>query len=153
VTFHVSRNLPLRDACSTLSPGRTHARRRHAEPNPDPGEEYEHVNTALFSVVDPIDNQFRDPSTWPTPIPRPPALHPPGRLEDRPPNHLEKAIVGLTIARFGTQPVQWRFRRRSAKRKRCFEASWGMRSPRVTSSQLRRNCTTPVVDVSCDSKQ
>jgi phospholipase C len=31
-------------------------------PNPDPGEEYEHVNTALFSVVDPIDNQFLDAS-------------------------------------------------------------------------------------------
>src|SRR5689334_17593016 len=29
-------------------------------PNPDPGEEYEHVNTALFSVVNPLDNQFRD---------------------------------------------------------------------------------------------
>ena len=43
----------------------------------------------------------RDPSTWPTPVPRPPALHPPGRLEDRPPNDLEKAIVGLAIARFG----------------------------------------------------
>lgn len=43
----------------------------------------------------------RDPSTWPTPVPRPPALHPPGRLEDRPPNDLEKTIVGLAIARFG----------------------------------------------------
>ena len=46
----------------------------------------------------------RDPSTWPTPIPRPAGLHPPGRLEDRPPNDLEKTIVGLTIARFSPQP-------------------------------------------------
>ena len=49
--------------------------------------------------------EVRDPSTWPTPIPRPPALHPPGRLEDRPPNDLEKAIVGLAIARFSQQPA------------------------------------------------
>jgi phospholipase C len=28
-------------------------------PNPDPGEEYQHVNTQLFNVVDPPDNQFR----------------------------------------------------------------------------------------------
>ena len=28
-------------------------------PNPDPGEEYQHVNTQLFGVVDPPDNQFR----------------------------------------------------------------------------------------------
>ena len=28
-------------------------------PNPDPGEEYQHVNTALFGVVDPPANQFR----------------------------------------------------------------------------------------------
>ena len=27
-------------------------------PNPDPGEEYQHVNTALFSIVNPITNQF-----------------------------------------------------------------------------------------------
>ncbi|HEY1325425.1 MAG TPA: alkaline phosphatase family protein [Casimicrobiaceae bacterium] len=47
----------------------------------------------------------RDPSTWPTPIPRAPALHPPGRIEDRPPNDLEKAIVGLAIARFSEQPT------------------------------------------------
>jgi len=46
----------------------------------------------------------RDPSTWPTPIPRPAALHPPGRLEDRPPNDLEKTIVGLAMARFSPQP-------------------------------------------------
>ena len=46
----------------------------------------------------------RDPSTWPTPIPRPAGLHPPGRLEDRPPNDLEKTLVGLTIARFSPQP-------------------------------------------------
>ncbi|MEP7060935.1 MAG: alkaline phosphatase family protein [Betaproteobacteria bacterium] len=46
----------------------------------------------------------RDPSTWPVPIPRPAGLHPPGRLEDRPPNDLEKTIVGLTIARFSPQP-------------------------------------------------
>jgi phospholipase C len=44
----------------------------------------------------------RDPSTWPTPIPRPAGLHPPGRFEDRPPNDLENTIVGLTLARFGT---------------------------------------------------
>ena len=43
----------------------------------------------------------RDPSTWPTPVPRPPALHPPGRLEDRPPNDLERTTTGLAIARFG----------------------------------------------------
>jgi hypothetical protein len=28
-------------------------------PNPDPGE-YQHVNTALFSIVNPITNQFLD---------------------------------------------------------------------------------------------
>ena len=28
-------------------------------PDPDPGEEYQHVNTALFGVVDPPANQFR----------------------------------------------------------------------------------------------
>ena len=27
-------------------------------PNPDPGEEYQHVNTQLFGVVDPASNQF-----------------------------------------------------------------------------------------------
>lgn len=31
-------------------------------PNPDPGEEYQHVNTALFGVVNPLDNQFLDAS-------------------------------------------------------------------------------------------
>ena len=45
----------------------------------------------------------RDSSTWPTPIPRPPALHPPGRLEDRPPNDLEKTIFGLAVARSSPQ--------------------------------------------------
>ena len=29
-------------------------------PNPDPGEGYQHVNTALFNVVDPLANQFLD---------------------------------------------------------------------------------------------
>jgi len=28
-------------------------------PNPDPGEEYQHVNTQLFNLVDPISNQFK----------------------------------------------------------------------------------------------
>ena len=28
-------------------------------PNPDPGEEYQHVNTQLYSTVDPPDNAFR----------------------------------------------------------------------------------------------
>jgi phospholipase C len=28
-------------------------------PNPDPGEEYQHVNTQLYSIVDPPDNAFR----------------------------------------------------------------------------------------------
>jgi len=31
-------------------------------PNPDPGEEYQHVNTALYNSVNPITNQFLDAS-------------------------------------------------------------------------------------------
>src|SRR5690242_14184858 len=39
------------DVATRMSPG-TNADMQN--PNPDPGEEYEHVNTALFSIVDPI---------------------------------------------------------------------------------------------------
>ena len=45
----------------------------------------------------------RDPSTWPTPIPRP--APPPPTLDQRPLNDLEKTIVGLAIARFSPQPA------------------------------------------------
>jgi hypothetical protein len=42
-------------------------------PNPDPGEEYRHVNTQLYSIVDPPDNAFRTASfmvaPWNNPAP------------------------------------------------------------------------------------
>ncbi len=45
----------------------------------------------------------RDPSTWPTPIPRPAPVPP--VLGHRPLNDVEKSIVGLAIARFHPQPT------------------------------------------------
>jgi len=45
------------DVATRISPG-TEADMQN--PNPDPGEEYQHVNTALFSIVNPIANQFLD---------------------------------------------------------------------------------------------
>jgi len=41
-------------------------------PNPDPGEEYEHVNTALFSIVNPPANEFLDASKMLPPYNAPP---------------------------------------------------------------------------------
>ncbi|MFT3928547.1 MAG: alkaline phosphatase family protein [Myxococcales bacterium] len=41
-------------------------------PNPDPGEEYQHVNTALYSIVDPPENAFRDASEMLPPYNAPP---------------------------------------------------------------------------------
>jgi phospholipase C len=47
-------------------------------PNPDPGEAYPHVNTQLFSVVDPPQNEFRtaDKMVAPWNSPTPPNLKP-----------------------------------------------------------------------------
>jgi hypothetical protein len=42
-------------------------------PNPDPGEEYEHVNTSLFGIVEPISNQFKDASDMTAPYNAPPS--------------------------------------------------------------------------------
>jgi len=41
-------------------------------PNPDPGEEYQHVNTALFSIVNPPANEFLDASKMLPPYNAPP---------------------------------------------------------------------------------
>ena len=41
-------------------------------PNPDPGEEFQHVNTSLFGIVDPISNQFKDASDMTAPYNAPP---------------------------------------------------------------------------------
>ena len=41
-------------------------------PNPDPGEEYQHVNTALYNVVDPLGNQFKDAGDMLAPFNAPP---------------------------------------------------------------------------------
>ena len=30
-----------------------------SNPNPDPGEEYQHVNTQLFNIVSPPSNKFK----------------------------------------------------------------------------------------------
>ena len=42
-------------------------------PNPDPGEEYQHVNTALYGIVNPLSNQFVDASVMLSPYNAPPA--------------------------------------------------------------------------------
>jgi len=63
----------------------------------------------------------RDPSTWPMPVPRPPALHPPGRLEDvRRTTSKERSWVGRSRVSDPLQ-AQRRFRKRSVKRKRYSE--------------------------------
>lgn len=41
-------------------------------PNPDPGEEYQHVNTQLFNLVDPIGNQFKTAGQMVAPYNAPP---------------------------------------------------------------------------------
>jgi phospholipase C len=58
------------DVATRISPG-TEADMQN--PNPDPGEEYQHVNTALFSIVNPITNQFLDAGAMLSPYnaPRP----------------------------------------------------------------------------------
>ena len=47
--------------------------------------------------------QPRDPSTWPSPIPRP--APPPPSLDERPLNGVEQILVGLALAKFSPQPV------------------------------------------------
>ena len=34
-------------------------------PSPDPGEEYQHVNTQLFGLIDPPGNRASGPRRWP----------------------------------------------------------------------------------------
>ena len=42
-------------------------------PNPDPGEEYQHVNTQLYSIVDPPENAFRTAGFMVAPWNNPPS--------------------------------------------------------------------------------
>ena len=58
------------DVATRISPG-TEADMQN--PNPDPGEEYQHVNTALFSIVNPITNQFLDAGAMLSPYNAPPS--------------------------------------------------------------------------------
>ena len=53
------------DVAARISPG-TDADMQN--PNPDPGEEYPHVNTQLFGIVDPPSNQFIDASAMVAPF-------------------------------------------------------------------------------------
>jgi phospholipase C len=58
------------DVVNRISPG-TEADMQN--PNPDPGEEYQHVNTSLYNTVNPITNQFLDAGAMLPPYNLPPA--------------------------------------------------------------------------------
>jgi phospholipase C len=59
----------------------THPAEGFASPYPDPGEEYPHVNTQLFSMVSPASNRFADDDKMETPFNLPDTPCPPPTME------------------------------------------------------------------------
>ncbi|HZY92343.1 MAG TPA: alkaline phosphatase family protein [Thermoplasmata archaeon] len=51
-----------------LGPVQVHPAKGYSSPFPDPGEEFPHVNTQLYSVIDPPSNRFADVDDMRTPF-------------------------------------------------------------------------------------